>query len=138
MKIKIKQVSGITMVGKADSSVWVPMDGSENFGGSNSGVRPIELLLIGLGGCTGMDVVSVLTKMRQKVTDFEIDVTAERAEEHPKVFTNIHIHYTISGSGLSVEKVEKAIALSEDQYCSASAMLRKAATITSDYEIVEA
>jgi len=137
MNVKIKQVDGITLLGKADSSVWIPMDGPADFGGSDSGVRPIELLLIGLGGCTSMDVISMLKKMRQPVTNFEVDITAERGEEHPKVFTEIHIHYIIHGSGIAKDKVERAIELSETKYCGVSAMLRETAKITSDYEIIE-
>jgi len=138
MNVKIKQVDGITLLGKADSSVWIPMDGPADFGGSEAGVRPIELVLIGLGGCTSMDVISMLKKMRQSVTNFEVDITAERGEEHPKVFTEIHVHYTIHGSGIDKAKVERAIELSETKYCGVSAILRETAKITSDYEIVEA
>jgi putative redox protein len=135
MKSIIKWASGITMVGKADTNVWVPMDGPEELGGSDAGVRPIELFLIGLGGCTGMDVISILQKKRLALDDFEIEIGAERAEEHPKVFTKIHLKYVVYGEGIKPKDVERAIELSEEKYCSAQAMLSPAVEISSSYEI---
>jgi len=137
MRATIKRVNGITMVGKADSGVWVPMDGPETLGGSEAGPRPLELLLIGLGGCTAMDVVSILTKKRAPLDDLEIRIEADRADEHPKVFTEIRIKYIFYGTGLNPKHVEEAIALSQEKYCSASAMLRRACEIKYGYEIVE-
>lgn len=137
MDVVIKQIDGITMAGKADSNVWVTMDGPEELGGSEAGVRPLELLLIGLGGCTGMDVVSILMKKRAPLDDLEIFIKADRAGEHPKVFTEIKIKYFFRGKGLNPKHVEEAIALSRDKYCSASAMLNKACEIKHEYEIAE-
>jgi len=137
MKATIKQVQGITMVGKADTNVWVPMDGPEDLTGSNAGVRPIELFLIGLGGCTGMDVISILQKKRVALDDFEIEIDAERAEEHPKIYTKIHLKYIVYGANIKPNDVERAIDLSEEKYCSATAMLRPTVDITSSFEIRE-
>jgi putative redox protein len=137
MNAVIKQINGITMAGKADSNVWVTMDGPKRFGGSEAGVRPMELFLIGLGGCTGMDVISILMKKRAPLDDLEIFVEVDRADEHPKVFTEIRIKYVFHGKGLNPKHVEEAIALSQDKYCSASAMLKKACEIKHEYEIAE-
>lgn len=125
------------MAGKSDSNVWVTMDGPEKFGGSEAGVRPMELLLLGLGGCTGMDVISVLAKKRAPLDNLEIHIESDRAAEHPKVFTEIRIQYVFYGKGLNPKHVEEAIALSREKYCSASAMLRKACNIEHEYKIVE-
>ena len=135
MKSIIKRISGITMVGKADTNVWVPMDGPEGLTGSEAGVRPIELFLIGLGGCTGMDVISILQKKRLALDNFEIEIDAERADDHPRVFTKIHLKYVIYGEGIKPKDVERAIELSEEKYCSAQAMLRSTVEISSSYEI---
>ena len=137
MKATIRQVDGITMVGKADSNVWVTMDGPEKFGGSEAGVRPLELFLIGLGGCTGMDVISILAKKRASLDNLEVHIEADRTGEHPKVFTEIRIKYVFYGKGLNLKHIEEAISLSQDKYCSASAMLKKACEIKHEYEIVE-
>lgn len=104
---------------------------------SEGGPRPMELLLIGLAGCTGMDVVSILQKKRQSFTGLQVQVTAERAEEHPRVYTQIHLEYVVTGEGVDPKAVERAIELSDTKYCSASAMLRQAAEITTSYRIVE-
>lgn len=125
----VKQVEGINFVGKGPSGHWVPMDGPEEFGGSNAGTRPIELLVIGLAGCTGADVASILAKMRVKTDDFQIKVEYERAEEHPKPFTKMKLIYHFWGKGLDKEKLEKAIDLSQNRYCGASYMLGKAVNI---------
>ena len=135
MNANVVQVRGITFVGKAASNHWVAMDGPENFQGSESGTRPKELLLISLGGCTGADVASILHKMREKVDRFEIDINAESATEHPRVFTKIHIKYKFWGENLKITNLEKAINLSQDQYCSVSAMLKNAIEITHSYEV---
>jgi putative redox protein len=102
------------------------------------GVRPLEMLLLGLGGCTAFDVVSILHKSRQEIIDCEVELEAERATEVPKVFTRIHMHFIVSGRNLDPDKVERAINLSADKYCSASRMLEKSAKISHDFEIVEA
>jgi putative redox protein len=112
------------------------MDSAPDAGGRNLGVRPLEMLLLGLGGCTAFDVVSILHKSRQQLVDCEVELEAERAEEIPKVFTKIHAHFIVSGKDLDASKVAKAVALSADKYCSASRMLEKTATITHDFEIV--
>jgi putative redox protein len=116
--------------GSAGSGFSLPMDVSQEGGGDNSGVRPIELLLVGLAGCTAMDVISILEKKRQVVTGFEVRVNGERASEHPKVFTQIELEYVVRGKNIDPVAVERAVELSETKYCSASAMLRKAAQIS--------
>ena len=135
MKANIVQVKGITFVGKADSNQWVPMDGPADFHGSNAATRPKELILLGLGGCTASDVIAILQKMRENVTRFEVDVDADLATEHPKVFTQIHIKYKFWGEDLKPANLEKAINLSQDKYCAVSAMLAKACPVTHSYEI---
>jgi putative redox protein len=134
-KAYIKQIKGITFAGKTDTNHWITMDGPEEFGGSNAGIRPKELLLVGLGGCTGSDVVSILQKKRINLKDFEINISAEVAEEHPQVYTNIHIEYVFYGKNLPVKDVERAIELSQTKYCSVTKMLEKAAKITHSYRI---
>ncbi len=118
-----------------DTGNTIMLDSSESGSGKNRGARPLQLLLMGLGGCTSMDVISILKKMREPLEDFRVDVTAEQATEHPHVYTSIHIEYVVVGD-VKEESVQKAIRLSEDRYCSANAMLRQAATITSSYRIV--
>jgi putative redox protein len=115
----------------------VRMDSGPAVGGDDSGFRPMQLLLLGLGGCTGMDVLSILRKKRQDVTDFEVLLDAQQAEEHPRVFTHIDIKYIIQGRGIRPAAVERAIELSETKYCPAQAMLAKSVVIEHVYEIVE-
>ena len=140
MSVLIKRVgsNGITMVGKDDSGHWVPMDGPTQFGGYLSGVRPMELIAIGLGGCTSMDVLSILEKMKVKLDDHEMDIDYEKAKEHPKVYTKMHLNYRFYGEDIPEAKVKKAITLSEERYCSASAMLRATVEITNSFEILPA
>jgi putative redox protein len=126
----------MSFVGETPSSHSVVMDGAPDAGGRNLGVRPMEMLLLGLGGCTAFDVVSILQKSRQQIVDCEIEVEAERAESIPRVFTRIHIHFIVSGYKLDSVKVGKAVDLSADKYCSASKMLEKAAEISHDFEVV--
>ncbi|MBX2975795.1 MAG: OsmC family protein [Ignavibacteriaceae bacterium] len=133
----IKQVNGITFVGKSDSNHWITMDGPEDFGGSNAGTRPKELLLIGLGGCTASDVVVILKKKKVQFESFEINITSEVADEHPQVFTKIHVEYLFKGKDLPVKDIERAIELSQTKYCSVTKMLEKAAEVTHSYKIVE-
>jgi putative redox protein len=135
MKSEVIQVKGITFVGKSSSGHWIPMDGPSDFQGSDAASRPKELILIGLGGCTGADVSSILHKMKEKIERFEIEIEAESADEHPKVFTKIHILYKFWGQDLKKENLEKAISLSQERYCSVSAMLRKACEITHTFTI---
>lgn len=135
MKSEVIQVKGITFVGKGGSGHWIPMDGPPDFQGSDAASRPKELILIGLGGCTGADVASILYKMKEHVERFEIEIEAESANEHPKVFTKIHILYKFWGQKLKKENLDKAISLSQDRYCSVSAMLRKACEITHTFTV---
>jgi putative redox protein len=126
----------MSFVGESGSGHSVVMDGAPDAGGRNLGVRPLEMLLLGLGGCTSFDVVSILRKSRQHLVDCEVEIEAERAESIPKVFTKIHLHFIVTGRDLDQSKVAKAIDLSADKYCSASRMLEKTAAITPDFEIV--
>jgi len=125
-------------VGESGSGRAVVMDGAPEAGGRNLGVRPMELVLLGVGGCTSFDVVSILKKQRQNVIDCVAELHAERADSDPKVFTKIHIHFVVTGKALKDEQVKRAIELSADKYCSASIMLKPKVEITHDYEIVEA
>jgi putative redox protein len=137
MNISVNWIDGMLMVGKSHSGHSITMDGPPEIGGNNLGVRPMEMLLLGVAGCTMIDVVSTLKKMRQDLTNCETKLSAERADEHPKVFTDIHIQFIVKGQDLDPKKVEKAITLSAEKYCSASIMLGKTASITHDFEIVE-
>ena len=137
MNISVKWIDGMLMVGKSDSGHAVVMDGPPEIGGENLGVRPMEMLLIGMTGCTVIDVISTLKKMREDVVDCQTQVSADRSEEYPKVFTNIHVHFVLRGKQLNPLKVDKAIKLSAEKYCSASIMIGKTAIITHDYEIIE-
>lgn len=136
-KAFIKQIQGITFAGKTDSKHWVPMDGPENFGGSDAGIRPKELLLLSLGGCTASDVASILQKKRVDIKGFEINISSEMTEEHPKVFTRIDLEYVFYGKGIKETDVERAIELSQTKYCGVTAMLEKVLTINHTYKIIE-
>jgi len=135
MKARVKWVEQVTMLGESGSGHAVVMDGPLEFGGRNLGVRPMELLLLGMGGCTQFDVLLILRKARQDVSDCVVELEAERAAEDPKVFTRIHAHFIVSGRGLTEKQVERAIRLSAEKYCSASIMLGTTAIITHDFEI---
>jgi len=135
MKTRVKLVEGMTWLGEADSGHGVIMDASPEVGGRNLGARPMELLLMGLGGCTGIDVKMILEKSRQKLVDCEMEITAERATEDPKVFTKINVHYIFSGVNIDEAKAKRAIELSAEKYCSVSKMLDKTAQITHSFEI---
>ncbi len=137
MKARVKLIEGVSFVGQSESGHSVVMDGPPEGGGRNLGVRPMEMLLLGLGGCSAYDVVHILRKGRQPVTDCVADIDASRAETDPKVFTKIHVHFTVSGKSLDPKRVEQAVKLSAEKYCSASIMLGKAAEITHDFEVVE-
>jgi putative redox protein len=126
----------MSFVGESGSGHSVVMDGAPEAGGRDLGIRPMEMLLLGLGGCTAFDVVSILHKSRQQISDCEVEIEAERAAEIPKVFTHIQLHFIVSGRELDRIKVAKAVSLSADKYCSASRMLEKTATITHDFEVV--
>jgi len=136
MKSRVKWVEGAMFVGESASGHAVVMDGPPEGGGKNLGVRPMEMLLLGMGGCTAYDVVHILKKARQPVVDCAVELEAERSEEVPKVFTKIHAHFVVTGkAGLKDAQVKKAIDLSAEKYCSASIMLGKACPITHDYEV---
>lgn len=137
MKVRVKWIENVAFVGETESSHSIVMDGAPEGGGRNIGPRPMETVLAGTGGCTAYDVVAILRKSRQDITDCVVDVEADRASEDPKVFTRIHFHFTIKGRNVKKEHVERAIHLSAEKYCSASIMLGKTATISHDYEIVD-
>ena len=137
MKARVKLIEGVSFVGQSASGHTVVMDGPPDFGGKNLGIRPMEMLLIGMGGCSAADVVHILRKARQQVTDCVADLSAERADTDPKVFTKIHLHFTIAGKALDPKRVEQAVKLSAEKYCSASIMLGKVVAITHDFEVVE-
>lgn len=138
MQACVKWVDGAQFLAEAGSGHSLVIDGPPEGGGRNMGMRPMELILLGTAGCTAYDVVSILKKSRQPITDCRVEVNAERSEEIPKVFTHIHLHYVVSGKGLSESSVARAIQLTSEKYCSASIMLAKAVEITHDYEIIEA
>lgn len=136
-KAVVKQLEGITFVGKSDSNHWITMDGPENFGGNNAGIRPKELLLISLAGCTGADVSAILQKKRVKLDGFEIQVSAESTDIHPKVYTKIHLEFNFWGDDLKEKDLERAIELSQTTYCGVTAMLEKSIDITYSFSIKE-
>jgi putative redox protein len=135
MQARVKWVEQVTFLGEAGSGHAVVMDGPPESGGRNLGVRPMEMLLLGMGGCTAFDVIHILKKARQPVTDCVVELSAERADTEPKVFTRIHVHFIVSGDGLAEKQVARAVELSAEKYCSASIMLGKTAEISHDYEI---
>ncbi|AFL51364.1 putative redox protein [Sinorhizobium fredii] len=137
MKARIKWVEGRTFVGQSGSGHNVVLGTASEPEGSTPGPSPMEMVLIGTGGCSAFDVVHILEKGRQPVEDCIVELSAERADQEPKVFTRIHMHFVVKGRGLATSKVERAIALSIEKYCSASAMLAKTATITHDFEVVD-
>ncbi len=137
MKARVKWVENTQMVGESGSGHALVMDGPQEFGGRNLGVRPMEMLLLGLGGCTQFDVMHILRKGRHQVSRCEVELEAERAEEEPRVFTRIHVHFIIAGPGLSEKVVARAIQLSAEKFCSASIMLGATAGISHDFELVE-
>lgn len=137
MKARVKWVENGTFMGESGSGHGVVMDGPPELGGRNLGVRPMEMVLLGVGGCTGFDVVHILKKGRHPVTDCAVELEAERAESDPKVFTRIHLRYLVTGRGLKAEAVERAVKLSAEKYCSASIMLGKVVEITHEVEVRE-
>lgn len=137
MKAKIKWQEGVSFSGETESGHTLIMDGAPEAGGRNLGPRPMEMILLGLGGCTAFDVVMILQKGRHSVTDCFIEIDAKRATEDPKVFTQIHLHFIVSGKNLAAHHVERAIDLSAEKYCSASIMLKSTANITHDFEIID-
>jgi putative redox protein len=136
-KATVKYTDGMQFVGETGSGHAIVMDTDAEFGGANTGMRPMELLLIGVGGCSGMDIVSVLKKKKQKLTGLEVHVDGKKAEDYPQKYTDINIEYTVRGRGLSDEAVKKAVDLSMEKYCSVKATLEGSAKITFSYTIVE-
>jgi putative redox protein len=135
MKARVKWIEGVSFIGESETGHAVVMDGAPENGGRNIGMRPMEMLLIGMGGCTSFDVVTILKKARQPIVDCVAEISAERATEIPKVFTKIHVHFVVTGNGLNENQVERAVKLSAEKYCSASIMLSKSVDITHDFEI---
>ena len=138
MKARAKLIEGMAFLGEAGSGHSLVMDGSPEYGGRNLGFRPMELLLVGMAGCTAFDVVNILRKGRETVADCVVEVSATRADEDPKVFTGIHLEYLVKGRNLAPAKVERAITLSKEKYCSASIMIARTATITHAWKVEEA
>ena len=137
MKATVTLQEGSTFEGVAGSGHRVTMDVAPEVGGRNLGLRPMEMVLLGLGGCTAIDVLHMLRKGRQPITDMRVELDAERADDVPKVFTKIHLHFVLTGAGLDPHKIERAINLSASKYCSASMMLNKTVGMTHDFEIVK-
>jgi putative redox protein len=137
MKARIKWVENVCFVGESASGHAIVMDGAPEGGGRNLGPRPMETVLLGTGACTAYDVVHILKKARANITDCVVEINSERAEQDPKVFTKIHMHFIVTGKDLKPQQVERAIHLSAEKYCSASIMLAKTAKITHDFEIIE-
>ena len=135
MKARVRLVEAMTFVAESGSGHAVVMDASPDVGGRDLGARPMEMVLMGAGGCSAIDVVHILRKARQDLVDCVVEVEGERAAEDPKVFTRIHMHYVVTGRGLNPAQVERAIRLSKEKYCSATIMLAKTAEVTADFEI---
>lgn len=137
MKIELERKNNaVYLEAKNDDGIIVKMDGSPEIGGENLGARPMQMVLMALGGCSSMDVLSILKKMRENVKSYKVIIEAERADTEPKVFTKIHVHYILSGI-LKKENAEKAIQLSMDKYCSVSKMLEKSAELTHSFELID-
>jgi len=137
VKTRVKWVENVTFLGESASGHAIVMDGPEEHGGQNLGPRPMELLLLGMGGCTAFDVIHMLKKARQPVEDCVVEIEAARSEDVPKVYTRIHAHFIVTGQGLKESQVKRAVSLSAEKYCSASIMLGKTAEITHDYTVVD-
>ena len=137
MEAKVKWVDGVMFVGETGSGHAVVMDGPIDHGGRNMGPRPMEMILLGVGGCSSFDVVQILQKGRNDVVDCRVDLTAERVDAIPSVFSKIHLHFVVTGRNLKASAVERAVKLSAEKYCSASIMLGKVADITHDFEVIE-
>jgi putative redox protein len=137
MKARIKWIDGVSFVGEAGSGHAVVIDGAPDHGGRNLGLRPMELVLVGMASCSAFDVVEILRKARQPVRDCVVEAEAERAPTPPRVFTKIHLRYIVAGRGLDAKQVERAATLSKDKYCSATQMLAKTAEITFEVTLVD-
>lgn len=136
LNAKVKWVNNLQFVGESKTGHAIVMDGDAEVGGNNTGMRPMELLLVGLGGCSGMDVASILKKKKQQVAGLEININGQKADSHPKKFTEIEIQFIISGKDISEEAVKKAVELSMDKYCSVKATMEGTAKISYSYKIV--
>jgi putative redox protein len=136
MNVRVKQLDGITLAAKSGTGHWTVMDTEDKFGGHEGAAKPLELVLMGLGGCSGMDIVSILKKMRVKMDDFEVNVEGDQSDEHPRVFQKIRVEYLLYGNDIDPAKVEQAIELSQTKYCSVWAMLEKSVVIKSSYRIL--
>lgn len=137
MQARVKWLDNMSFVGESGSGHSIVMDASPDVGGRDLGVRPMEMLLLGLGGCASIDVVMILQRSRQNIKDCTVQISAERGDTEPKVFTKIHLHFVVEGNNLSADRVKRAISLSAEKYCSASLMLGKTAEITHDFEVLE-
>lgn len=137
MKAVVKWLDNMSFVGESESGHSVVMDGPPDSGGRNLGVRPMEMVLLGMGGCTAFDVVLILQRQRQQITDCHVELSAERAEDVPKVFTKIHMHYVVKGNSLDEKKVARAVDMTAEKYCSVSIMLAKSVEVSHDFEIIE-
>jgi putative redox protein len=137
MKATVKWLDHMSFVGESGSGHSIVMDGAPEVGGRNMGVRPMEMVLLGMGGCTAFDLVLILRRQRQAISDCQVELEAERATEVPKVFTKIHVHYIVSGKDLDENKVARAVKMTAEKYCSVSIMLSASVEITHDFEIVE-
>jgi len=136
MKARVKWVEDLMFLGESSSGHTIVMDGPEELGGHGTGMRPMELLLLGMGGCTSFDMIQMLKKGRQDIRDCVVEIDSERSDEIPKVFTKIKVHYKVTGKDLKEAQVKRAVELSTQKYCSASIMLGATAEITHDYEII--
>ncbi len=137
MKIRISQIDGLAVAGKAEDSPWVTMDAPPKVGGQGGGARPMQVMLIGMAGCAAMDVISILKKRRVELKRYELEVEGELADEHPKVFTSIKLVHKVYGRDIKSSDVERAIQLTDDKYCGALTMAKKTADVTHEYEIRE-
>ncbi len=137
MNVRIKWLDHMSFVGESASGHSVVMDGSPEHGGRNLGARPMEMILLGLGGCTSFDIVSILQKSRVAIEDCIVEISAERADAIPAVFTKIHVHYIVKGAALQDKHVKRAVDLTSEKYCSVSMMLKPSVDISYDYEIVD-
>ena len=135
MEVTVQTIQGITFAGLGESGHWVILDTEKKYGGSEGGAKPMELVLMGLGGCSGMEILSILKKMRIHVADLKIHIQAEQADEHPKVFKKVDVEYIVKGNQEDSVKIEKAVQLSHEKYCSVIAMLKKEAQINYSYKI---
>ncbi len=138
MQARVKWLDNMSFVGESGSGHSVVMDASPEVGGRDLGIRPMEMLLLGLGGCASIDVVMILQRSRQDIKDCTVQISAERVATEPRVFSKIHLHFVVEGNNLSTDRVERAIGLSAEKYCSASLMLGKTAEITHDFEVLQA